>query len=200
MTMNFPGPYEVRFKYDVNIGGKVLTHQARFSLVIPVAPDPGDPFSGIDVELSGGGSDNLADIVVDTWNVLKPFMDDTGAECTVVELWKYTAGTFNADYITTYALNSHGSDEGASVAASEHIWTFRTTGGGIFKVTLLETNYGWGVSTPYGSASADNQAVMDYFSHATLAPYVARDNTYPFVPLYVHPGQNEAVFKKRYRL
>lgn len=199
MVLNYPGPYELRVYYtcDASPGG-ALQHQARFSLNLAADPDVGDDFSTIAVALRGGGTDTLDDVTDGLRNVLEDLLSAADTTIDYAELWKYVQGTFQATYVSTYAIAAAATDAGGARAAAESIWTFRTSHGGIFKCTLLDHIGSPSPPAVYADMDADNQALCDFFTHPTLAAFVGRDGGWPVVPIAVYIGQNEHVFKKRY--
>jgi hypothetical protein len=131
-------------------------------------------------------------------NVVEDLYSSADATFDWVELWRYEAGTFNATYISTYAVGSAGTSGSATVPCSESIYTFRTTEGGIFKLVLLDTVGTPNVPAAYADLNAVNLAIVDYFKHATTSPARGRDGGKPFAFLKLFPGQNEALFKQRF--
>lgn len=199
MTLNFPGPYELRFFYSVNTTpGGTLVHQARYSCTLETDPDPGDAFSSFKLNLSGGGTLLASTVADNVQDVLEDFLNSSDATIDYVELWRYTPGTFQAVYVTSYDISGAGTSAVATDPAGQVIFTMRTKSGGIFKVTWLDVVGGYSLPASYADSSAVAQAVFDYFSSPTLAPFVGRDGAYPFQPLRVFPGQSEFVFKTRY--
>lgn len=194
MADNFPGPYEVRIYYTVNY----FEHVMKLSCNLPTDPDVGDTFDLIDVYVKNGGYTAL-DGVVDDWvAVLVPLLSAADAEINRAELWKITALSYDGTYISSYDISEAGTSGSGYVVAGEMIWTFRTINGGVMKIHLEEGVTLPGVSAVYGDIGANHQAVADYVT-ANAAWMWARDNSYASVFLKLHPGQNEAVFKKRYR-
>lgn len=199
MTLNFPGPYEFRYIYTVDTTpGGLIQHECRFSAELVSDPPPGALFTTFSVKLSGGGT-LIADTVANnTVNVLEDMFNSADAIFVRVELWKYTQGTFQAIYVTAKDLALPGTSATATNPAGESIFTFRTKAGGIFKIALQDTVGDYGTKVSYADANPIAKALMDYFKSSTLAPYVGRDGSYPFLPLHFSPGQNEYIFKKRY--
>ena len=199
MAINYPGPYELRFFYSVDATpGDVLQHQFRFSCELDGDPDPGAVFSTIDIVLSGGSTAALHTTCLAVINVVEDLYNSTDATFDYVELWKYEEGTFNAEYVSSYDIGTAGTSASATVACSESIFTFRTTEGGIWKLVLLDNVGTPNVPAAYADLNAVNQAIVDYFKHATTSPARGRDGGSPFAFLKLFPGQSEALFKQRF--
>lgn len=195
MAINFPGPYELRFFYEVD----GLAHQHRHSLDVPVDPAPGTPFLNIE-SISRLGNPVQLDTWVDSvWTELAPIYNTTSSSFGIVELWKYTAGTFDAQFISAYNSAVTPSSPTQHIPAQQATFTFRTIEGGIFKVQLMESVLaGNGVNTyPIGGANYDD--IFELFTNGGLSPALGRDTSYPFAALRVSLGPNEAVWRKRYR-
>ena len=194
MADNFPGPYEVRIFYTVNF----FEHVQKLSCNLVADPDPGDPFDEIDVYESDGSSNPL-DASVDSWvALLLPLMSSADAEINRAELWKITPLSYDGSYISSYDISEAGTSGSGYVVAAEMIFTFRTINGGIMKIHIEEGVTLPGQSAVLGDIGANHQALANYVTGSTGWMW-ARDNSYASVFLKLHPGQNEAVFKKRYR-
>ena len=199
MTENFPGPYELRLFYTVDVSpGGPLTHEARNSLNLETDPDVGDAFADINCVLRGGGTEDL-ETMLDRWvNVFEDFYDSGDTTIDYCELWKYTPGTYQAQWISTEALNQAGTATTGNRAAAESIITFRTTNGGIFKIAWQDSIAGPSPPVVYADTNQVTKDVIDFYTHPTTAPFIARDNGWPAVSLKIFSGQNEHIFKIRY--
>ena len=199
MAINYPGPYEVRVFYTVDTSpGDAITHQFRWSCELAGTPNPGDPFNTIDVYLSGGSTAALHTTTLAVINVVEDLFNSTDATFDYAELWKYEAGTFNANFVSSYTIGSAGTSASATVPCSESIFTFRSTEGGIWKLVLLDTVGTPNIPAAYADLNAINKAIVDYFFDSSTSPVKARDGGYPFSFIRLYPGQNEALFKARY--
>lgn len=201
MATNYPGEYTARFLYTTTpatFAPLQHTMELNFNLFEDAAP--GDPASGLHPLYRDGTHIKTLDDVVIEWATLLAdcFSSAGGATIDAAEIWKYEAGTFVADFITAVSIAFAGTRVATPVVNSQMIMSFRTTEGGIAKLSLLETPNVAGApdSPPYAEAGLD--ALADAFIDGTF-PWVGRDNGFPFVSLRLFPGQNEALFKKRLR-
>lgn len=200
MAINFPGPYEVRIYYTVSFPtlGAVV-HVQRLNCDLETPGSPGDTFGDLDVILRNGSTIALNTQLTNWINLIKPFFRDAETTFDYAELWKYEPLSFEADFISTQTIGVTGSiTTGSQVAASQCIWSFRTLEGGTMKISLMESLLAPGARLGYGLQSSLSQALVDYI----LGPsngWLARDTSFPFSHIAQFPGQNEAVFKKRYR-
>jgi hypothetical protein len=161
---------------------------------------PGDPFSAWDVENSTGVT-RTAQAIADSLAALFEPLYNASVSDTLsrVELWKYTPGTYEAAFQSSYSPSFTASGSGG-VNDAEAIVTFRTAGGGIARLHVMEpvavVDPGLTLGMPSGVTEIDALA-----SFLTTAPKVmlGRDNTYVISALNYHPGISEALFKDRYR-
>lgn len=193
MALNFPGPYEVRLFYTMN----VLIHEQRLNVRMEGTPVPGDGFDGMNSLRRDDTPELLSDKVDDWVALLRPLAIPTGNTINYAELWKYTPLSFEASYISTYDINLAFTGGGNEQKAGQAIYVFRTTEGGIMKINLMEGNRALGNPLTYAGCSADEQALIDAVVGGTV-PWLARDTSYPIAFKNLYPGQNEAVFKKRF--
>lgn len=197
MTINYPGPYEIRVNYTTVASGLTRGHQMRLSLDMFTAADPGDAFSEW-ITLDKGGTHPALDTVVDDLVLKLKVRFNASSTINDAELWQYTPGTFDAAFRSTYSIAVVGTSGGATVADSQEIYTLRSVNGGNARLTLMETAAAAGPSLAYAACAA---SVKDVFDRLTIqaSPFIARDNGFLFTALKWHPGINEALFKDRYR-
>lgn len=173
----------------------------KLNLQLDGDPTPGDPFSSIHALTKGlGVSGNaLSGDVDDFVALLQPFMDDTLASIVNAELWKYTSGTFEASYVSSYAIGVVGTNTGSVNPGGQDIITFRTINGGILKLSIMESDSVVSVTDYYPFGTTRVTDIAAYVVDDASWIY-ARDNSYANAPLAWNPGVNERLFKKIYRL
>lgn len=195
MALNYPGPYELRYNYLV----ATRAHQHRVSLDLTTTPSPGDAFSTMTaVTRTGSPSASTLDVDADDWIDLIRAQYNAGASFDDVELWKYTADSFEAEFVSSLTLGLSGTAGAATKAASNEIYVFRTQEGGIMKISLLDVTTDVGASVGYADLGTNQAAIVD----AVLLSsnwILGRDTSYPFSFVRYHPGQSERWFKKIYR-
>lgn len=200
MAANFPGPYEVRLLYTASVSSVVLNHRQRLSCAV-AGDDPtvGTIFDNIDVGRRVGGAISLKAAVDAYVDLMKVFYAGSGATNIVsAELWKYATESFDASFVSSYAIGVAGTSGSGVQAANQSIVTMRTTNGGIFKLSYMESVISFAVTDPGTISNAGLEAMVADIE-AGNQPWIARDNGYPIVRIAHYPGQNEALFKKRYR-
>lgn len=201
MTLNYPGPYEIRIFYTTSVSSVPLTHIQHLSLDIVGAVTPGQAFSSIlpKTRAFPGGSLTLQ-ALVDLWVTSFRSLLSSGAGNTIdrAELWQYEEGTFDATFISAYTIGLAGLSGGAFVGSGQSIVTMRTQQGGIFKLSFMEVTISSGPSD-FGTISNANLETLVLAIEAGDYPWLGRDGSYPFVRIGHYPGINEALFKIRNR-
>jgi len=195
---NFPGPYELRLFYTTNEPVQIANHVLRLSLRVAVDPQPGDTFGAIQTLNKNSVPGNfLSEVLNDLLSVIRPFYV-TAVDFTQAELWRYPPQSFDASFISATAVGAQGVSTATTSVASQFVFTFRTSLGGIFKVDLRGTTVAPAAkqSFPFNFGGWNNLA--NYFL-STGAPFIGRDNGVPIAPLFALPGQNERAWKRVFR-
>lgn len=200
MALNYPGPYELRFKYSVTAGSLLLNHQHRVNVILSSDPPAGTPFSSINCIPADLVPFQL-DTAVDAYVVeLAKHYNNAYALINNVELWKYTPGSFEASFVSVYDIGVLGSSASAVNACQESRFTFRTAEGGTLMVVLAETVFS-DKSAPIGYATlnAQEKALVDFILGASTGFHIGRDTSRPVSFNQLFRGTNEATFKRRFR-
>lgn len=200
MALNFPGPYEVRLFYTTSPAGFTgIQHVAKYNIALDADPPVGEDFANINARMRNTGTIAL-DTWVDSWVALLLQLVSSAGGNTIdlAELWKYTPGTFDASYVASYSIALAGLSGAPPVPAGQAIQTYRTQEGGIMKLSFMETGLVTAVrdAPPFTPVASENirQAVI-----ADTNCWLARDTSYPIAAIGNFVGQNEALFKRRYR-
>lgn len=194
MALNFPGPYEMRFFYTVDN----LQHVQKINCDVVGTPVVGEDSANITLQTKDSVGVNM-ETAADAYGALwQDFFDDTAATLDRVELWRYAAESTDATYISSYDLALDGeSVVGEYKAAQQVTLSFRTQEGGIMRLVYLETPLTFNVVRPIQPATA-LKAMADYVV-ASDTWMLARDTSYPVVGISEAGGENEAIWRKRYR-
>lgn len=200
MALNFPGPYEFRIFYTVDTSpGGALQHQMRLNFDIDNSPNKGDPFSAFSVKRRSGASATADSVIAALKSLMKPLWKATDMTIDFAEIWKYTAQTFDAEFWSTLSIGEAATGTGTTTVAGQAMYTFRTIEGGIMRVNVMEGQAAVSEPIVYADMSAADQNFVNHFTEAAGSWYLARDTSYPLAFLREFPGQNEAIFKARYR-
>lgn len=200
MVTNFPGPYELRFSYDTTPVGQVqLNHTARLNVDLVTDPPPGTAFALINAKTRGGVATPDLATVVEAWLALWVEIMHTSSNFGLVELWKYTPLTFQADFVSSYSpIIVAGLHTLSPGVCQQDILTFRTTEGGILRLNSMEArNRDFDrIKFPTGIGNVDA-----IFNFVVSDPnwILGRDTSYPFGGLNYLIGQNEKLFRIRFR-
>lgn len=119
---------------------------------------------------------------------------------TAAELWKFAAGSEDAEFLSAYEIAVAGSNVAANVIASETIHTSRTSSGRILKVYAEETVGASSTPSSWSALDGGNpyQELGFYWLGSSMA-FVDREGAFPIALLKYSIGQNEAIFRRRYR-
>lgn len=193
MAQNYPGEYAVEIIYSV--GG--LTHKALISCDVSGTPSVGDAPSTIDLLTKGGGVTPL-DTAVNVYVTLLQPLFSTTVDFVKFEFWKYAPLSYDRTWITDGTLGLNGTNAGAYAPAKYRKFSFRTLAGGVAYLTLLESIVDGNLQESYPFASPASNAIANYAVGGT-SWMKARDNSFFSTPILLSDGQNEVLFRKRYR-
>lgn len=193
MPSNFPGPFEIEIISSV----QGLEHKQRLNTQVQGAWNVGDPASSINLTRRDLTTVDSVTAVTAWVDLMKPFFaGDYSFDS--FNVWQYLANTYDRIFISTAQLGVLGTGAGATNLCHQSIFTFRTQAGGTMKIVQNEDTNGSETRDSYASLGASAQAFMD-FVVSDQAWMTARDDTFPIAPLNRVGGQNESVFKKRFR-
>lgn len=197
MATNFIGPYQIDIEYQT--GDPAFDHVVKFDCDVVSEPNPGDTFADFDLATRQGTgiqADTAMDALV---AVLEPFFASADASIISATLWKVAVPTNVRTFKATYAIGAAGTAGGTTKIAGEVVFTFRTIEGGIKRVQLEETVESAQTRVAYGTLSPGIEVdLMDYVTDADTW-ILGRDTSYVYLPLNFCGGQNEAIWRKRYR-
>lgn len=199
MAINYPGPYEVRIFYNVYNGITTVQHVQRLNVRVDGTPTPGAAMDTIDfLRRDNIPFDAAAEITAWVTLIKTRWTVHANNVITHAELWKYEANSFDASFISTMDLSVAATGSGTTLIAGQEIYTFRTSEGGVMKLSFMETVQAQGAPQSYAALSAGQKAIVDAVRNGT-SPWLARDTSYPFAFMRMFPGSNEALFKKVFR-
>lgn len=197
---NFDGLYELRIFYSTTPAGQSqMTHRMTFDVNVDGTPAPGVDFSDISLMLRSGANMPLSDWLMDPGFFMEKLVDcyPASAEFPTAELWHIPEGTFNATFISAFEVGLVGTSVTASQSAHQTTFTFRSIGGGTARLQLMESSFsGNNRQTPPFSAVANSLSI---FACSLSSAILARDNTHIFARIAQNDGQNETLFRKRFR-
>lgn len=193
MVTNFPGPYEVRLRYTTD----GITHVTKLNCFVDGTPTPGTPSTSIDVVQRDASLLNIETALTEYLAPLRDFFPTT-ATYDYAELWSYPPASTDGTFITGWVVGLAGLNANPVSAASQQTLTYRTLEGNIYKQVLLEYSVGGNGQVTYASDSADWQEVVDYML-SDDSWVIGRDTSFPIAYIRRSAGQNEALFRRRFR-
>lgn len=193
MADNFPGPFEVRIFYSV--GG--LTHVMKVNCKVDSAPVPGADPSTITLLNRGGNTVPLLASVADFVATLQD-VHSVDTDFDYAELWEYPPQSRDGTFITAWSLAVSGTVASTIIPAQQHTLTFRTQEGGVMKLVILESAFEGSGRISGSNDIAPFAGVWSYVD-ADTGWLLARDTSWPIAKIRRSDGQNEAIFRRRYR-
>lgn len=198
MAANFPGPYEVRLRYACTPQSlPQREHSHRFNCDLSVVGDPGDPLSAFNI-VTRQGTNPVLSTYLASYLALIAALYHTSTDFISWELWSYPAQSYDATFITGAAIGSAGLSAVNVNADQQTVISYRSTLGGAMFSHFMETNASVGARQGFPTAVTQINDLAAFVSNNDTG-HRARDNGYPFIPLFYMPGQNEALFKDRLR-
>lgn len=204
MTLNFPGPYEIRILYTPNIAtgvGIQRTQRLNVDIVEPAAQN--QAFSDYNFRDINGVTANALDLLVEDFLELETELWNVGTTIDGVELWKYpTPKSTDAVFWAAYTPTANaGQNAGDNYEAGQNILSFTSQEGGNMKVVQMEARALPGPPVGYANLEAEVAAVVDFVMDGDgvnySAPFLARDTSYPIKFNRQFPGRSEALWKVR---
>lgn len=195
MAANYSGPYQLRFNYQP----LEVSRQFRIHMDVQTPPIAGQSFNTIEYKTRDGFGTNLQSWVDNLLSDIAVGFNSGTTTFGQVELWKYTPNTEQAQFVSSYVPTQAGTSPGANLANNQVTFTFRTLEGGIAKLVLLDTAFGFDdeqLLYPTGISGLDN--IFDQLS-AGDSPMLGKDTSPAFAPYQVSQGQNELLWRNRKR-
>lgn len=195
MTTRPPGPFLLDIPY-VNTGE---VHHFTINCDVVGPATVGISPSVVTMRTKGSGPMILSGSVDALWTVIRPLMPASTIASQYV-LWKYNGTNLDKTFISGGTLTSpNGSSIGAVVLASQLIMTFRSGGGNIGKLNVNDTPFALNIHVPLGSGSIGETAAVKTYLLSDDCIVMARDRSFPVAALNESAGQNEKLWKRRYR-
>jgi hypothetical protein len=195
MVVFSPGPYLIDLEYEVND----LSHHAVHSCDVDSAPTIGQDFATINLASKSGSP-----VPADTWvgnlvSAIDEYFESGETNFIGATLWRYEIVDNTRTFISEMTLGLPGDSASPYRAAGQVVFTWRSGNGGILKYNLMETSAISNDVLPLGSiASGPAAELRDLFLSAGSC-VLARDGGYPIAALRHSVGENEAIWRKRFR-
>ena len=193
MAINFPGPYEVELHYTVD----GIEHDMRLNCQAVGVVTVGTVPSAIDLNTRNLGTVDLA-TAVDLFSEELIKLFSSTMSINGYDFYSYAPNSFVRTWLTAGGLSKSGVSGYPTIPAHQSTFTFRTQEGGVMRIVLLDDSASSNVRVPYAAAPTMFQTFMNHVTDPDNW-ILARDTSYPIAPMNWVGGQNEAVFKSRYR-
>lgn len=178
-------------------GLATMAHVSRAYVRVDAEVFTGEPFDSIGLITGNGLDQTLEDLTTDYLGAIDnlfPAATDFGRW----ELWKQPVGTKDRVWIATKEIGTNGVATPAARPAGMATWTFRTRDGKYMKITFMETSF-----------TADQRTLPPYTGDVLGLANIIRSATQSFTNVHnatavdgniaFSPGQNEEIYKKRFR-
>lgn len=194
MTAYFPGPGLLELQYTVS----GLSHAFTMNVEPTSTPAIGTSFDNIDLRARGGGTRTL-----EAWADLISAAIDGLFDIAVssFDIWNfYLVAPFSYDrtFISQMTPSDQPNSGTGYVPSSQSIFNFRTEGGNIAKLVLLEQNYGQNDCVGYADLVGVESDIVDVLDLATTS-MIGRDGEFVFQFMRRCAGQNEKTWRRRNR-
>lgn len=199
MAENFDGVWELRVFYSTTpVGEELMQHRLTFDINVTNSPVPGTEFTDVQLTKKGGAA-----VALSSWLTaeLMPLLDDCFPNTTdfiLAELWQIPEGTYNGTFIGAMALGVSGTNATASTVAHQTTFTFRSQFGGTARFQLMESSFSGSLkqTAPFSNATAN---ALTNFLIGANSVVRARDNGFLIARIHQSDGQNEKLWRKRFR-
>lgn len=196
---NYDGVHELRLFYATTPAGEEeMTHRLTFDVLPDTPPSPGADIAAIECQTKGGALALLGTWYLDDFLPLLQACYPATANFFLLEMWQIPEGEYNGTFIGSLELSEVGTNGTGSTVAQQTTFTFRSIGGGIARLQLMESSFSGNLkqTPPFATATANN---LTQFLNGNDSLMIARDNTPLNARLRQSDGQNEKLWRKRFR-
>lgn len=196
---NYDGVYELRLFYSTTPSGEEeMSHRLTFDVKPDAAPSPGADIAAIECETKGGSLELLGTWFLDDFLPLLLACYPATANFFLLEMWNIPEGTFDGTFIGSLELTEVGTNGTGSQIAQQTTFTFRSIAGGVARLQLMESSFSGNLkqTPPFATTTANN---LTQFLNGNSSIMIARDNSFLNARLRQSDGQNEKLWRKRFR-
>lgn len=195
MTAFPPGPFLLDIPYVQT--GEVHHFTANCDVVGDQSI--GIPPTVVTMRTKGSGPQILSGAVTALWAVIRPLLPSTTLANSYV-LWKYNGNNLDKTFISGGTLTApNGSNVAAAILAQQMILTYRSGGGHIGKLVVNDVPFGSNARAPLGSGTFGETIPVKTYLLSDDCIVMARDRSFPVAGLNEAAGQNEKLWRRRYR-
>lgn len=201
MAVNFPGPYEVEIPYFTPVGAVTLPHVLRVNCVTFGTPSAGTPVGSIQLQTRAGTPAPLQNCVDGLWNWIRQVLP-TVVLANTYQLNRYpVAGSFAKVFIAAGSLtNANGASGSPVQVAMQATYTFISGNGGKMRLQLMESVHGQKSLVPLtANGAGDTNEQIAAYVVSSAGWMLARDDAFPVASKSLGQGENEKLFRQRYR-
>lgn len=191
MAANSLAPGYVILHYAVTFGTEIHTHKQT----LPVQPQLPVSVGSEPTFVDNNGDDILMSDAIDAYILLAKELFNTSCTFIMAEYWNKPTPESDPIWVYTYTIGVTGNRVGTAIEAGQITHSFRTEGGGIFKLVYLETPFVATYVDLYPFADADVTDLTDYLCSG-VAWIHGRDGEKPAIPIKGVGKINDALRRK----
>ena len=193
MTVNIPGPEEVVITYVV----QGVTHKMRLNCDLETDVGVGGDMDEFYFHSKGGTPVQADTAIIDFTDLLADRFEET-AVIASADLYSVDPDTLERTFKSTLTIGATGGAAEEARLAGQEVYTFKTVEGGNMRLSLMETSIHEDGIDPYPSGELSIDSIFQYVVSST-SWIKGRDTSFIATPRNWCPGQNEALYRRRYR-
>lgn len=194
MASNPSGPYIL----EIPLITADFQHELTVNCDVIGTPSPGASPLDVTLRTRSGTGGVLSGAANAFWDAVRP-MFGTNTLAATYTLWKVGVTNTEREFVSAGTLTNANGLSGTAEPAQQATFTFRSGNGGIAKVVLIEPNAIGNTRIPLASALNAAVAAVRTWVLSDDSFLMARDRSFPVAPMNYSLGQNEKIFKRRFR-
>lgn len=189
------GPYILEFPLVVTD----IAHAITVNCDVIGNDVTGTPPASITLRAKGGVPVALNTAADALWTVIKALYN-TGMLCSTYNLWKMNVDNNDRLFVSGGTLTSpNGGAAAVTVLGGQATYTMRSGNGGIVKLTLIEGTANLNTRIPFASDVLNGVPALRTYLLGSTSIVMGRDRSFPVAAMSSSYGQNEKIFKRRFR-
>jgi hypothetical protein len=194
MATNPPGP----FLFVIPTITDGLSHDITVNCDVYAEPDPGTDPGDVNMRTKDGEGASLSACANNFWAIVRAAFGTTTLASTFT-LYKLGVNNNDRQFISAGTLATPNGQFGTYVPAQQLTMTWRGGGGGIAKLQLMECNVAGNSRVPSVSSVESVIVGINTFIMSDENFLMARERSFPVASMNASLGQNEKVWRRRFR-
>lgn len=194
MTVFYPGPQVLEMIYTVS----GLEHKMRMNVEATTTPSVGDGLGSIDLVRRNATTQDALSWLLSIEDLLEHLYDNVNMSFDTWNLYNVAPSSYDFTFVKSYNSVELPVNVADYVSAHHRIFTFRTQGGNLAKLYLMETSLGQNDLVGYSSLLSVEQDLVDLLV-ADNTCMIGRDGEHVSTLVKRGGSQNEKLFRLRNR-